>query len=130
MRIMPHIVFDKRINLFDFSKKFVPIFQKDAALIKISSVFIEKNDLSALLPTLVIDKLHQEFLIELSTHKSKTTIRLYPSTDPEKTDEVKYNLIQFHPANHQNFPRQKENYQCLNNLQNFAVKAFAVMNKI
>jgi len=51
-----------------------------------------KKGHSALLPTIVIDKSHQEFLIEISTTELKTTIRLYPGTDPEKTDGVKTSI--------------------------------------
>jgi hypothetical protein len=36
--------------------------------------------------------MHREFLIEISTTKLKTTIRLYPLTDPDKTDGVKSSL--------------------------------------
>ena len=46
-------------NLADFSKNFVPIFQKTPILIKISSIFVEQNGLSALFPTVVIDESHQ-----------------------------------------------------------------------
>lgn len=89
---MPHIVFDKKLDLFHLSKNFTPIFQKNPILIKISSIFVEQNGLAALLPTVVIDKVHQEFLIEISTTELKTTIRLYPETDPEKTDGVKSSM--------------------------------------
>ncbi len=89
---MPHVVFDKKIDLFNLSKNFIPIFQKTPILIKISSIFVEQNGHSALLPTIVIDKSHQEFLIEISTTELKTTIRLYPGTDPEKTDGVKISM--------------------------------------
>ena len=86
---MPHIVFENRLNLNEFSQKFYPIFQRDSTLIKIQTIFVDKDNFTALLPTVVIDQNHQEFLIELSTRKNKTTIRLYPNTDPEKTDGVK-----------------------------------------
>jgi len=89
---MPHVVFDKKIDLFNLSKNFVPIFQKDPILIKIQSIFVEQNGQCALLPTIVIDKFHQEYLIEISTTDVKTTIRLYPGTDPEKTDGVKTSM--------------------------------------
>jgi hypothetical protein len=89
---LPHIVFDKKIDLFVLSKNFGEIFQKTPFLIKISSIFIERNGLSALLPTVAIDDLHQDFLIEISTRKLKTTIRLYPQTDPVKTDGVKSSI--------------------------------------
>ncbi len=88
---MPHIVIDRQIDLFDFSQKFTPIFQK-SPLIKIQTIFVEKNGFTALLPTIVIDVDHREFFITISTTKNKTTIRLYPLTDPEKTDSVKKSL--------------------------------------
>ena len=105
--IMPHVVFDKKINLLDFSKSFVPIFQKTPILIKISSIFVEQNGLSALLPTVVIDESHQEFLIEISTTKEKTTVRLYPGTDPEKTDGVKSSLALLSNSLEKIFPEVK-----------------------
>lgn len=89
---MPHIVFGERIDLDDFSKKFTELFQKEPFLIKITNIFVDKEKLTALLPTVVISDIHQQFLIEISTRKSKTTIRLYPNTDPEKTDGVKTSM--------------------------------------
>lgn len=86
---MPHIVFNQRINLNDFLNDFTPIFQKEPILIKVQTIFVDKDNLTALLPSIVISELHQEFLIEISTRQEKTTIRLYPGTDPEKTDGVK-----------------------------------------
>lgn len=90
---MPHIVFDKKIDLFALTKNFHEIFQKTPVLIKIHSVFVEHNGLTALFPVVVIDNMHQDFLIEISTTKSKTTIRLYPQTDPVKTDGVKLSIV-------------------------------------
>ena len=89
---MPHIVFDKRVDLEDFSKKFLPIFQKEPILIKTNTVFVDKQQLTALLPTVVISDTHQEFFIEISTRKIRSIIRLYPGTDPEKTSGVKMSM--------------------------------------
>jgi len=89
---MPHIVFNEKIDLIDFSKKFVQIFTKEPILIKVTNIFVDKAKLTALLPTVVISDQHQQFLIEISTRKSKTTIRLYPNTDPQKTDGVKLSM--------------------------------------
>ncbi len=89
---MPHVVFDKKIDLLDFSKKFTPIFQKKPFLVRIPTIFVDKDNLTALLPAIAISELHQKYFIEISTKKSKTTIRLYPSTDPKKTEEVKESL--------------------------------------
>lgn len=90
---MPHIVFDEKIKLKDFSKKFIPIFQKEPYLIKITDIFVNKENHTALLPATAISDIHQQYLIEISTKKSKTTIRFYPGTDPEKTDAVKLSLV-------------------------------------
>jgi len=92
MNILPHVVFSRKIDLLDLSKNFTAIFQKNPILIKISTIFVQNNGLSAILPTIVIDNMHREFLIEISTTKLKTTIRLYPLTDPDKTDGVKSSL--------------------------------------
>ncbi|MDH3312287.1 MAG: hypothetical protein OEM28_03960 [Nitrosopumilus sp.] len=89
---MPHIVFGERIDLDDFSEKFAEIFQRDPILIKVTNIFVDKEKLTALLPAVVRSEKHQQFLIEISTRKSKTTIRLYPNTDPEKTDGVKFSM--------------------------------------
>lgn len=89
---MPHVVFDKKIDLESFSVEFKETILKEPFLIKLLDVYTNKEKRVALVPTVVIDKLHQQFLIEISTRKDKTTIRLFPGTDPEKTDGVKMSL--------------------------------------
>ena len=92
---MPHIVIDKKINLFEYANFFTPLFQK-SPLVKISTIYVEKNGLTALLPAVVIDEKHQEFFIQISTTSEKTTIRLLPITDPIKTDAVKSSLAKIY----------------------------------
>ena len=89
---MPHVVFDKEIDLESFSQDFKETMIKEPFLIKLLDVYTDREKRTALVPTVVIDKLHQQFLIEISTRKNKTTIRLFPGTDPEKTDGVKMSL--------------------------------------
>ena len=86
---MPHVVFDKKIDLEEFSKQFEPIMNKKSGIIKLMDVFVAKNKNIALIPALVIDDLHQDFLIELDAKDSTTTLRLFTMTDPEKTNGVK-----------------------------------------
>ena len=88
---MPHIVVNQQVDLLEFSNYFSPYFQK-SPLIRISNIYVDSNGLSALLPVVVIDELHQEFFIQISTSPKKTTIRLLPLTDPQKTDSVKKSL--------------------------------------
>ena len=89
---MPHVVFDKKINLELVSEEFQEKILKEPFLIKILDVFLDRKKRVALIPTVVIDNLHQQFFIEISTRTDKTTIRLFPGTDPEKTDGVKMSL--------------------------------------
>jgi len=88
---VPHIVLNQQIDLLEFSNFFLAYFQK-SPLIRISNIFVDNNGLSALLPVVVINELHQEFSIQISTSPKKTTIRLLPLTDPEKTNSVKRSL--------------------------------------
>lgn len=88
---MPHVVFNKKIEFTGLEHNFQPIFEKDPSIIKITDVYINKARTVALLPTINTEN-HQEFMIEISTRENKTTIRLYPQTDPEKTDSVKKSL--------------------------------------
>jgi len=89
--MLPHIVLDKSLNLFDFSILFKPLFQK-SPLIKIQDMYIDTRGTTVLLSTVVIDDSHHEFFIQVIVNKNKTTIRLYPLTDPVKTDAVKQSL--------------------------------------
>ena len=90
---MPHIVFGKKIDLMELSESFNPIFEKNKILIKITNIFVDKHNQTALFPTVVIAEKHQQFLIEISTTSEKTTIRLFPGTDPEKTYGVKTSMV-------------------------------------
>ena len=89
---MPHIVFDSTIDLEFFSAKFVPFMTKASCIIKLNDFFLSQNKKSALVPTIVIDEKNQQFLIEIFAKEDKTTIRLFPGTDPQKTDGVKTSL--------------------------------------
>jgi len=89
---MPHVVFDKEIDLESFSKEFKEMMIKKPFLIKLLNVYTDREKRTALVPAVVIDKLHQQFLIEISTRKDKTTIMLFAGTDPEKTDGIKMSL--------------------------------------
>jgi len=86
---MPHVVFDKKIDLVEFSKQFQPIIKRDTGIIKLLDVYVTKNYDKALITALSIDDLHQEFIIELENKENSSTLRLFPITDPQKTVGVK-----------------------------------------
>ncbi|HSA98466.1 MAG TPA: hypothetical protein VLF17_05255 [Candidatus Nitrosotenuis sp.] len=89
---MPHVVFDAGIDLEFFSTKFSPFAITAPYIIKLDDFFISQNKKAVLVHAVVIDGKNQQFLIEVFSKKEKTTVRLYPGTDPEKTNGVKTSL--------------------------------------
>lgn len=88
-KVIPHVVFDKKIDLKEFSNLFQPIIKRDSSIIKLNDVFVDKNNNRALITALTIDELHQEFIIEIDAKEDSSTLRLFPMTDPKKTTNVK-----------------------------------------
>ena len=86
---MPHVVFNKKIDLEEFSIQFHPVIKRNPGVIKLNDVFVDKNNDKALITALTIDDIHQEFIIELDAKESSSTLRLFPMTDPQKTSSVK-----------------------------------------
>ena len=86
---MPHAVLDKKIDLQKLSSEFGDIISQQPCLIKMQNIFVDKHNRSALVQTTVIEEKNQNFFIEINTREGKTTIRLFPGTDPEKTDGVR-----------------------------------------
>jgi len=85
---MPHVVFDKKIDLEELSKQFQPMVKRDTGIIKLLDVFLDKNSDRVLITALTIDDLHQEFMIELDAKENSSTLRFFPMTDPQKTINV------------------------------------------
>ena len=55
---MPHIVLDRKLDLFDFAILFKPIFQK-SPLIKIHEMYTNVAGTNSLFSTVVIDSSHR-----------------------------------------------------------------------
>jgi len=89
---MPHVVFDKKINLQSIQSCFRNILVKEANFIRIKDAFLNNQQNQLLIDTVVIESSSQIFFIEISSSDHKTTVRLHPSTDPQKTDGVKKSL--------------------------------------
>ena len=88
---MPHIVLEN-INstkeafeaLENFSNKI------EGGILKVMDKYINENAQSALIESLAIENgVNQTFFVQLSEKKSSLTVRLFPLTDPQKTDGVK-----------------------------------------
>ena len=89
---MPHVVFGKKIDLDELAGKFKMTMLKDPFLVKLQNIYVDKEKRSALVSAVVIDTEHRQFFIEIVTRENKTTVRLFPLTDPEKTNGVKMSL--------------------------------------
>ena len=90
---MPHIVLNGNVDLEKIQDEFQVIFEKNDHIIRLKEMYVNSSKNNALVHTLVIDEENQEFFIEVLTSKDKTTIRLYPLTDPKKTDSVKISMV-------------------------------------
>ncbi|MEJ2260982.1 MAG: hypothetical protein P8X83_04910 [Nitrosopumilaceae archaeon] len=90
---MPHIVFGEKIDLLQVYEIFQPIIQKSENIIRIKEIYLNPSKNNALISAITIEKTNQDFFIELLASDSKTTIRLLPLTDPEKTDSVKKAMV-------------------------------------
>ena len=106
---MPHIVLDKIVNMELLSLSFEQIFQKEEkSIIKINEFFVHSKKHNALLHTVTIEKeRHQEYFIEISTRELGTTIRLFPLTDPIKTDAVKKSLVLVYELVKKHYPAHR-----------------------
>ena len=112
--IMPHVVFDRKIDLAIFGEKFAPTMIKAPYIVKLTDLYLSNNKKSALVSAVSIDEKNQQFLIEIFAKEEKTTIRLYPGTDPEKTAGVKTSLGQLAKMLQKIFPdikRSKTNIE-------------------
>jgi hypothetical protein len=103
--LMPHIVFDSKIDLEIFASKFEPFVVKEPYIIRLNDLFLSQNKKSALVQAVSIDEKNQQFLIEMFAKEEKTTIRLYPGTDPEKTSGVKTSMGYLAKMIQQEFPK-------------------------
>lgn len=66
--------------------------QKSNVIVRIENFFINQRCDIILCKTIAIDQKMQSFYIMLMNRENKITIRLDPTTDPEKTDGVKIAL--------------------------------------
>ena len=88
---MPHIVLEN-INstkaAFDAVQPFAN--KIEGGILKVVDKYINASEQSALIESLAIENgTNQNFFVQLSQKKSSLTVRLFPLTDPEKTNGVK-----------------------------------------
>lgn len=92
---MPHVILSGSIllsNTFEHMEKILFKDQKSHVIIHIENYFINQPGDIILAKTVAVDQKPQSFYIMVMNREDKTTIRLDPTTDPEKTDGVKIAL--------------------------------------
>ena len=92
---MPHIVLSGSISLsqvFEHMDKILFRDQKSNIIVRIEKYFINQPGNMILAKADAVDQKPQSFYILVTNKEDKTTIRLDPITDPEKTDGVKIAL--------------------------------------
>ena len=94
---MPHIVLSGSIslsNVFEHMYKILFKDQKSNIIVRIEDYFINQRGDMILAKADAVDQKPQSFYIMVTNKnkEDKTTIRLDPTTDPEKTDGVKIAL--------------------------------------
>ncbi|HJR46540.1 MAG TPA: hypothetical protein VJ799_00145 [Nitrososphaeraceae archaeon] len=92
---MPHIVLSGSIllsNAFEHMYKILFKDQKSNIIVRIETYFINQPGDIILAKAVAVDQKPQSFYIMVMNREDKVTIRLDPTTDPEKTDGVKIAL--------------------------------------
>ena len=92
---MPHIVLSGSIllsNAFEHMYKILFKDQKSNIIVRIETYFINQPGDIILAKAVAVDQKPQSFYIMVMKREDKITIRLDPTTDPEKTDGVKIAL--------------------------------------
>jgi hypothetical protein len=92
---VPHIILFGSIllsNAFEHMHKILFKDQKSNIIVRIETYFINQPGDIILAKAVAVDQKPQSFYIMVMNREDKITIRLDPTTDPEKTDGVKIAL--------------------------------------
>jgi len=88
---MPHVVIENAPDLATVFQGLLPFAErKDEQILRVADLYLNRSGRTALLECVVIDKgVAVSFFALLAQRDNQITVRLYPLTDPEKTDGVK-----------------------------------------
>jgi hypothetical protein len=88
---MPHIVLDGAVDCERFFNSFQPTQERaEGEIVKTQDIYISQDKKMLLIEAIAIeDGPPQRFFIQASLKEDRTTVRIYPGTDPVKTAGVK-----------------------------------------
>ena len=88
---MPHIVLDGTVDGERFFESFLPTQERaEGEILKTQDIYISRDRKMLLIEAIAIeDGPPQRFFIQAALKDNRTTVRIYPGTDPVKTAGVK-----------------------------------------
>ena len=88
---MPHVVIENAPDLAAVFRGLAPFAERtDEQILRLGDLYLNRVGRAALLESVVIDKgVAVSFFALLAQREDQITVRLYPLTDPEKTEGVK-----------------------------------------
>jgi hypothetical protein len=88
---MPHIVIEGPLQLASFFKTYAPcVHALPGGALKLMDAFLSQNGSNMLVEAIAAEGgPPNRFFIQILQHDRKTTVKLYPGSDPEKTPGVK-----------------------------------------
>lgn len=88
---MPHVVLEGHLNLQRFSAVYQPLVHQEAdKIVKLQHAYVSTTSDEVLIEAVALqDGFAQRFLVQVLVRDTRATVKLYPGTDPEKTDAVK-----------------------------------------
>ena len=102
---MPHVVLNGRVSLEEFYEAFAPVVERQGPVVhKISDCFLNHDRDLLLLDCLVYDRRPKGFLVMVDHRDGRTSVRLFPPTDPEKCDGVRRIVARVASDLHARFP--------------------------
>jgi len=102
---MPHVVLHGRVALQSYFDEFAPVIERHGPVVlKISDCFLNHDRDLLLLDCLVFDRRPKGFLVMVDHRDDRTSVRLFPPTDPEKCDGVRRIVARVALDLHARFP--------------------------
>jgi hypothetical protein len=87
---MPHVVIEGQVPLEVLFEEFEAFQERRGAdIVKVTDMYLNRGHSLALLDCVVVEGRPKTFLMMLDRKPESLTVRLYPPTDPEKSDGVR-----------------------------------------
>ena len=87
---MPHVVVEGKVTAVRVHLEVEPFEERrEGVILKLRESFLARSGKMVLLEAIVVEGTTRRFFVAVDEHEASLTVRLFPLTDPEKTDGVK-----------------------------------------